>query len=212
MPRRKAEDAELTRQAIFASARKLFAEKGFAETSVQEISCAAGVTTGALFHYFDSKKDLFTRIVVRLHKLLHQEIALAAAHGDGPMDQFMRGNRASIELTQSPEYQRIIFIDAPAVMGIDEWRDLDQRLGMALVEGGLKLVSGTKELPDQLLKPMAVMVLGTMNELTFALIRKERGVDPGQCLELLEATINTWLERSVFPWKRAQTLERQARV
>jgi AcrR family transcriptional regulator len=56
---------EETRKAIIDSALKLFGEKGYAVTSVQEITDAAGVTKGAFYHHFESKQDLL--------RLIHDE-------------------------------------------------------------------------------------------------------------------------------------------
>jgi TetR/AcrR family transcriptional regulator, cholesterol catabolism regulator len=56
---------EETRRAIIDSALKLFGQKGYAVTSVQEIADAAGVTKGAFYHHFESKEDLL--------RLIHDE-------------------------------------------------------------------------------------------------------------------------------------------
>jgi AcrR family transcriptional regulator len=47
------------RLAIVGAALDLFATKGLAATTTAEIARAAGVSTGALFHYFDSKRAVF---------------------------------------------------------------------------------------------------------------------------------------------------------
>ncbi|SFQ49202.1 DNA-binding transcriptional regulator, AcrR family [Amycolatopsis arida] len=51
---------------LLAVATRLFAERGFDRTSVQEIVAAAGVTKGAMYHYFDSKDDLLYEIYGRI--------------------------------------------------------------------------------------------------------------------------------------------------
>jgi AcrR family transcriptional regulator len=51
---------------LLAAASRLFAERGFALTSVQEIVEYAGVTKGAMYHYFSSKDDLLQQIYTRL--------------------------------------------------------------------------------------------------------------------------------------------------
>ena len=61
---------------ILRAAVKLFAEKGFDATTVQEVVSAAEVTKGALYHYFDSKDDL-------LYEIYHSLIGLQTADLDG---------------------------------------------------------------------------------------------------------------------------------
>ncbi|MFG2005236.1 TetR/AcrR family transcriptional regulator [Spirillospora sp. NPDC048911] len=57
---------------ILDAAVRLFAERGFDGTSVQEIVTAAAVTKGALYHYFDSKDDLLYEIY---HTLITRQLA-----------------------------------------------------------------------------------------------------------------------------------------
>ncbi|CAN7188054.1 TetR family transcriptional regulator [Rhizobium rhizogenes] len=58
MRRTKAE-AEETRQAILAAAERVFFKKGVANSSLDEVAVAAGVTRGAIYWHFSSKTDLF---------------------------------------------------------------------------------------------------------------------------------------------------------
>src|ERR1700730_15416512 len=48
----------LTREAIFAAARALFAERGFAELTVAEIADAANISVKTLFTYVGAKEEL----------------------------------------------------------------------------------------------------------------------------------------------------------
>jgi AcrR family transcriptional regulator len=67
---------------LLAAASRLFAERGFAPTSVQDIVELAGVTKGAMYHYYASKDDLLQQIYTRL--LLVQSARLAEiAEGPG---------------------------------------------------------------------------------------------------------------------------------
>lgn len=57
-----------TRDRILASALALFARRGYAATSIQDIVAAAHVTKPALYYYFDSKAALYQAIVDRAHE------------------------------------------------------------------------------------------------------------------------------------------------
>lgn len=52
-----------TKENLIASARAEFLEKGYAKASLRKICANAGVTTGALYFFFDDKEDLFRAIV-----------------------------------------------------------------------------------------------------------------------------------------------------
>jgi AcrR family transcriptional regulator len=63
---------------------ELFAEHGYAQTSVQQIVDAAGVTKGALYHYFKSKDDLLFDIYDRILSLQRQHFDEIVGRGEGP--------------------------------------------------------------------------------------------------------------------------------
>ena len=54
----RAESKERTRQRLLAEAQRLFRERGYAATSLEQIAEAAEVTKGAIYGHFDSKEDL----------------------------------------------------------------------------------------------------------------------------------------------------------
>jgi AcrR family transcriptional regulator len=65
-PRRRltqSEAREQTRKALLAAAAEVFARKGFAGASLEEIAEVAGYTTGALYYHFASKQELFVELM-----------------------------------------------------------------------------------------------------------------------------------------------------
>src|ERR1700753_3159960 len=65
---------------------ELFAEQGYAQTSVQQIVDAAGVTKGAMYHYFRSKDDLLFDIYDRLLSLQRERLDEIVARGESAID------------------------------------------------------------------------------------------------------------------------------
>lgn len=68
---------DVTRAAV-----ELFASQGYANTSVQQVVEAAGVTKGALYHYFQSKDDLLFGIYERLLSLQTERLTAIVARGE----------------------------------------------------------------------------------------------------------------------------------
>jgi AcrR family transcriptional regulator len=85
-------------QRLLAAATRLFAERGYDRTSVQEIVEAAGVTKGALYHYFGSKDDLLHEIYGRLLRL-QQERLDALADSGAPVEERLRAAAADVVVT-----------------------------------------------------------------------------------------------------------------
>src|SRR5688500_648948 len=65
---------------------ELFSTQGYAKTSVQQIVDAAGVTKGALYHYFSSKDDLLFDIYDRLLTLQRARLDEIVARGLEPLE------------------------------------------------------------------------------------------------------------------------------
>lgn len=61
--RRTKEEAAVTRAALLKAGLTLFSAKGYAGTSIDEITRAAKVTRGALYHHFTSKADLYNTLI-----------------------------------------------------------------------------------------------------------------------------------------------------
>ena len=179
MAKRSAEDAAQTRADILEKARDLFASQGYASTSAREISAAAGVTVGAMFHHFDSKLDLFQHVFESLELELdsHAKAASNPALGLGTLETFLAGVRTSLDFAERNEFHRIVFVEAPAVFGEEKWREVDSRLGLKTVMAGARALMAAGLIAEQPVKPIAVLLMGAMNGAGFAIARGEEGVD-----------------------------------
>jgi len=179
MAKRSAEDAAQTRADILEKARDLFASQGYASTSAREISAAAGVTVGAMFHHFDSKLDLFQHVFESLELELdsHAKAASNPALGLGTLETFLAGVRTSLDFAERNEFHRIVFVEAPAVFGEEKWREVDSRLGLKTVMAGARALMAAGLIAEQPGKPIAVLLMGAMNGAGFAIARGEDGVD-----------------------------------
>ncbi|MGO9959999.1 MAG: TetR/AcrR family transcriptional regulator [Solirubrobacteraceae bacterium] len=92
-PRRRltqAEAREHTRALLLAAAARVFAQKGFAGASLEEIAELAGYTTGALYYHFASKDQLFLELLRTGSSQHIAELAAAptSVFGDANADPF----------------------------------------------------------------------------------------------------------------------------
>lgn len=79
-------------------ALRLFAERGFESTSVQDIVAAAGVTKGAMYHYFGSKDDLLAEIYARVLRLQLERLT-SFVQQDGPVAERVFAAAADVVVT-----------------------------------------------------------------------------------------------------------------
>ncbi|WP_433497577.1 TetR/AcrR family transcriptional regulator [Sphaerimonospora sp. CA-214678] len=89
---------EPVRQRLLTEATRLFAERGFESTSVQEIVAAAGVTKGAMYHYFASKDDLLHEIYGRVLRMQMERLT-TFADASGPIAERLHAAAEDVVMT-----------------------------------------------------------------------------------------------------------------
>ncbi|MBV8031486.1 MAG: TetR/AcrR family transcriptional regulator [Betaproteobacteria bacterium] len=146
---RKEENSARTRAALEKAARELFEARGFAAVSAEELVARAGVTRGALYHHYDGKEGLFEAIVAGAMKRLNAGVQEAAAKAKDPLSALRLGIERFLELAAAPRVQRVLFVDAPAVMGWTRWREMDERHGLGLLKQGIAAAIQHKQLREQ---------------------------------------------------------------
>ncbi len=129
--------SKATRGALIETARRLFVEKGYAETGTPEIVSAAAVTRGALYHHFADKAALFRAVI-------ENEAAAVAAHiekrTDNPgsvEDAFVCGADAYFTAMAKPGRARLLLIEGPAALGPAVMAEIDAVTGGRTLRDGL---------------------------------------------------------------------------
>ena len=74
-----------TKRKIFETAMKLFAEKGYEATSVEEITATVGVAKGTLYYHFSSKEEIYNFLIEEGMKLLHNSIEIKTENLTDPI-------------------------------------------------------------------------------------------------------------------------------
>src|SRR3954453_8289785 len=88
---RREEYSAATRRALVDSATTLFAERGYARTSLDDIAAGARVTKGALYGHFASKQALFRAVLQELEGATAAEVRRAAQAADTAWDASLVG-------------------------------------------------------------------------------------------------------------------------
>jgi len=127
----RAEQVAQTRAALVTAGRSLFGSRGFAGTSVEDIAREARVTTGALYHHFPTKAAVFEAVFEQVHADMMTASLQAASDTEDPVELLVAGVGAFLDMVLEPEVQRIIITDAPAVLGLVRFTELDERYALA---------------------------------------------------------------------------------
>ena len=107
-----------TKRKIFETSMKLFAEKGYDATSVEEITATVGVAKGTLYYHFSSKEEIYNFLLEEGTKLLINNIYLKISKLNNSIDKL----RAVVllQLRIITKYQNLITIYLSQVWGSDQ--------------------------------------------------------------------------------------------
>lgn len=191
MARRSAADAAVTRDKILNVARVLFAERGYAHTGARDIAAGADVTVGAVFHHFESKSGLFRAVFEQLNLEMADVLmkSYATVVTTDPIEAMIVGLRAALTYTQRPDFHRVVAVDGPVVFGAEEWNRIDARMGLAIVESSMKTLKRAGLLGDQPTLPLAILLMGAMNNAGFALARGDPKVELEDLLDAYRSLV-----------------------
>jgi AcrR family transcriptional regulator len=161
---RKAAQSEATRAKLVRVARRLFGKRGFSAVGTEEIVSRAGVTRGALYHQFADKKALFRAVFEQVEAEVSQRVAGQALAAGDPLGALHAGARLWLEASMDPEVRRIVLVDAPSVLGWEEWREVGARHGLGLLVAALQGAMDAGAIERQPVMPLAHVVMGALDE------------------------------------------------
>jgi AcrR family transcriptional regulator len=160
----KAAQSEATRAKLVKVARRLFAKKGYSAVGTEEIVQKAGVTRGALYHQFADKKELFLAVFEQVEAEVAQGIVTrSAALTTDPVEALRIGTRLWLDASLDPEVRRVVLLDAPAVLGFEEWREVLSRYGLGLLAAGLEAAMNDGTIASQPVLPLAHVITGALD-------------------------------------------------
>ncbi len=164
---RKLEQSEATRAALIKTARKLFGRLGYAATDIETVARRTRVTRGALYHHFKDKRDLFSAVFDLEQQKLAQigsEAAGAALSGAGVWDGMLAATNAFLDACLDPAVQRIVLIDALAVLGWERWREIDAKYHLRLVMAALQAAMDQGIIAPASVDSLAYLLMGAVTE------------------------------------------------
>jgi AcrR family transcriptional regulator len=160
---RRQEYSSSTRRALLKSAADLFAERGYAGTSLDEVVSAARVTKGALYHHFQGKLALFQAVFDHIEGTAVKQITADVRREKDPWDKALTAVASFLQVCQQPEYRRIVMQEGPVVLGFDRWRESEERSTYGLVHEMVRRVLRQYDVEGRLLETFTRVFYGAMS-------------------------------------------------
>lgn len=153
------------RARLVAAARDLFAARGYADVSVDEIAASAGVTKGAVYYQFADKTDLFR---AACESVLDDVMAAVSrqtmSHVAHATDEIVTGADILFDAYESKQARRLLLMDGPAVLGHTQWTAMQEKLRIGLGEHALGHLADAGMIPKHMIPMLAHLLFGAFTQ------------------------------------------------
>ena len=163
-----AERREKTRTAIVKAAKRIFGERGFAATTMDEIAAGARVAKGAVYHHFSTKEALFEAVFEQASLELVSDIDRISRAENDALAAMAAGTQAYFTACSKGPTGQIILRDGPAVLGWERWREIDAKHFGGKFPFALTVAMETGLIARQPVEPLARLLLGAVTEAAVA--------------------------------------------
>lgn len=162
-PRTNAEISETTIASLLRRARQEFSTRGYAEASLEYIASEVGLTKGAVYYHFKSKKGLFEAVLRDCHRDIVTRIEARAMSSADARQAVINGCVAFVDVVMDRELRQVVLLDAPSVLGYGQWRRIDAEFGLGSLQQGLRAWAADDPVLD--LDVAAHAISGALNDL-----------------------------------------------
>jgi AcrR family transcriptional regulator len=185
------ERGQATRAHLIEVATRLFAAHGYDGTSIEAVLAESGVSRGSLYHHFAGKDALFQAVLAQISAEVGRLGAEATRDAPDPVAALRGGCLAWIRVAGDPVVQQVMLIDAPAVLGWQRWRELDDR-NLGVIRAAVSYAAQAGRVAPGHVDTFAHIVLAAANEVAMMIARAE---DPAAALSAGESAVAEFLDR-----------------
>ncbi len=185
-----AERREATRRRLHDVARQRFAADGYDQTSTEDIRRQAGVSRGAMYHHFASKREIFEAVFQEVSDETIQGAIRQGGSGESRLDNLTRTCLAWLREVERPDAAAILLDQGPQVLGWQRARDLEAETSLGLMEAALEQASAAGEI-DVVSVPLTARLLNAI--LAEAALVAVNDASAASAVEL-EQTIRQFIE------------------
>lgn len=158
----RARQAEATRDLLISVARALFTERGYAATSIEDITQRAGVAKGALYHHFSGKDALFRAVYEAVQADAVSGVMAAALAAGEPWAAVRAGLSAFLDACLEPTFRRVVVLDSVSVLQQDVWEGGIEHNELPMLRAVLTPLVGSGVLPGVAVEALVHVALGSL--------------------------------------------------
>lgn len=197
MARTRSQDYDAIKMTILDKAAELFAKKGFADTSIIEISEASGLSKSGIYHYFKSKHEVLNTMLSEHVEMVFDVVSAALQTSLDPVEQFETLTAMLLETySRSKNRHAVMMSDLDSLQERERERivDLERRM-VKFTEGVIERIN-PELLADPAFRRPAVMLFFGMINWTYTWYDQDRGVNPRQLAKMASSIFLSGLQSS----------------
>jgi AcrR family transcriptional regulator len=165
---KQAERRAATTEAILKAGRRLFGERGFAATTMDDIAEAAQVAKGAVYHHFATKEAVFEAVFEAVSRDLVADIERTTRSERDVLTAMVAGTQHYFAACAKGPACQIILRDGPAVLGWERWREIDAEHFGGKFPRALAAAMDAGLIARQPIEPLSRLLLGAVTEAAVA--------------------------------------------
>lgn len=167
----RAEQKLTTFQRILSVATRTFAQQGFEGTSIEKLLEELQISRGALYHHFDSKEKIFRAVFEAVESDIETAIVNATRGITDPVEALRTGCDTFLKMVRDEPVRRIVLIDAPTVLGWQQWREIDAQHGFGLLKRSLQAAAAEGRIRPELIDIYGHILLASVMETALVIAR-----------------------------------------
>jgi AcrR family transcriptional regulator len=165
---KQAERRAATTEAIMKAGRRLFGERGFAATTIDDIANSAQVAKGAVYHHFATKEAVFEAVFDSVSRDLVDDIERTTRSEPDVLAAMVAGTQHYFAACAKGPTCQIILRDGPAVLGWKRWREIDAEHFGGKFPRALAAAMDAGLIARQPIEPLSRLLLGAVTEAAVA--------------------------------------------
>ena len=181
---------EATRSSIISAARECFIRDGYENTHTATILERAGVSRGAMYHHFSSKREVFEAVYVAVVEETIAHALRTRTDSDSPLEELLAACSAWLSFVRKPEVAKILLDQGPQVLGWKRARDIEAESSLTPMRSSLEAAYKAGEIDVSSVEVTALMINALLAE---AALMSAYG-KPRASSAVLEASIRQFVE------------------
>lgn len=165
-----AERRARTREKLVEAARAEFVESGYEDAQTASILARSGLSRGALYHHFDSKKALFEAVFVAESEHAIASSTRHSRRGESPLENLIRACLSWLQALHEPDVAALLIDQGPRVLGWERARDLETETSLEVMRRGVQKAVDAGEIEISSVDLTARLINALLGELVLVAV------------------------------------------